>query len=710
MVCTIAVVHAGGERYYLKLAREDYYLSGGEKPGRALGKGAELVGLTSPIVEGDRRVKDLFRGINPADGSVLRKGAQTERIYRDKDGRERVSKPVAAYDFTLSVDKTVSVLWAVSDRETQQKISSVINKAFDKVAAYIDEHFCFTRVRTADGRYQLEKVAPLFLVFEHSTSRELDPQKHGHLLLVNSGLRANGQGGAIHAKPFLQPKSPHRAKLTEVFHEQVGVGLERELGVETYYRQLPHGRSVAIAGVPPSLVREFSKRREEIEKAVTPGDTSKQVQTKVLATRQRKVTDVRQEELFGRWQETAREFGFDYRKVLERDQRQFQQRERTESQEERANRSESTKALVPLKTGNREQEETVLHEAKRDLEKDRERGTRLGPPKIPSTNSQEFLENYSASQESASDERTQGGQEAKPSRDVKRDSEKARDVDVTRPAVASRKFAQRQTFPQDSRDRGQEQRSRGTFERERFRSFREYREEKREERRSRPVPPRRPLSEKEARERTFSFELLKAMKELRDTQSRESFGRGIDKAFRKTRESSKRREKRYQRKQLFLYATGQISHAQYVGNTKEKRGLSRTKFGINFAYATRQISRKQQRYLLLKYGHTQKFQGLPRTRVGINFAYATYQITSHQRLALLYHHKQLRAKDVQTPRERAKALLERVERGVDRLEETARLVYDRAVERREARDQQQTSPRVLATRAKKREREYERER
>jgi conjugative relaxase-like TrwC/TraI family protein len=616
MVCTISVVHAGGERYYLHLAREDYYTQGGEKPGRALGEGSELVGLTSPIVDGDKRVRDLFRGINPTDGSVLRKGAQTERVYRDKDGRERVSKPVAAYDFTLSVDKTVSVLWAVSDRETQQKISSILNHATERVAEYIDQHFAYTRVRTLEGKYELKKVYPIFLAFEHATSRELDPQKHVHLLLVNAGIRESGRGGAVHAQAFLHAHSPHRAKLTERFHEEVRVGLERELGVKTYYNHLAQGRSVAVAGVPPSLAQHFSKRRHQIKEALLPGDSSKQVQAKVLATRRQKLRDVRHEDLYSQWREVAREYGFDYRKVIYQDQKPFQQRERTEYREESANRSESTKALVPLQTGKREHEEAVLHEAKRDPKRDRER----------------------------------------------------------------------------------------------FRSFREYREEKWEERRSRPVPPRRPLSEQEAREQTFSFERLKAMKELRDIQSRESFERGLDKAFRKTRESSKRREERYQRKQLFLYVTGQISHDRYVRNTKENRELSRTKFGINVAYATWQISRKQQRYLLSKYGHTQKFQGLPRTRVGINLAYTTYQITNHQRLALLYHHRQLRAQDLQTPRERAKALLERVKQGVDRVEETARLVYDRAVERREVRKQQPNSPRVLPTRAKKHERDYERER
>lgn len=683
MVCTIAVIHAGGERYYLHLAREDYYTQGGEKPGRALGKGAEVVGLTSAIVDGDKRVRALFRGINPMDSSVLRKGAQMERIYRDGEGREHVSKPVAAYDFTLSVDKTVSVLWGVSDRETQQTISRAIDRAADNVAAYIDKHFCYTRVRNANGDIEREKVSPIFLAFEHSTSRQLDPQKHIHLLLVNAGIRGNGRGGAIDAKAFLRPHSPHRARLTDIFHQEVKVGLERELGVKTYHNHLPEGRSVAIAGVPPSLTQHLSKRRQEIEKQVLPGDTSKQVQLKVLSTRPQKVSDVKQEELFSQWRSAARKFGFDYREVIDRDTRKLRsdESERLRSAKQNDDWSESEK----LKQESPDSERQKLQQTF-ETKPSKTAGQQSVQPSLKTIAHSGSL---NVTSDVPSHKRQQPRKPLSPP------------VVPVSPPVFPR-HVERERSPQTMT-----QSSAPKFERQRFASFIEQRLQKRQQRQSRPLPPRRPLSDREVQERLVSLNLLKSMTELHQNKARQSYEAGVDRAFKKARHQHQLRQKWYQRKQLFLYVRGRISHAQYVRNTQEERGLMRTKFGIYLAYATHRISRKQQRYLLSKYGHTKKFEGQPRTRFGINLAYATYKITSHQRLSLLHHHKLLRAKDVQTLGERAEALRQKGGRGVDLMQEKVWQMSEQLMESRQAKKQQGSSSR-LAAKAKKRKRKQRR--
>ena len=47
---SICHMSLGSEQYYLTLAAEDYYLQGGEPPGRWMGSGASAVGRA---VEGD---------------------------------------------------------------------------------------------------------------------------------------------------------------------------------------------------------------------------------------------------------------------------------------------------------------------------------------------------------------------------------------------------------------------------------------------------------------------------------------------------------------------------------------------------------------------------------------------------------------------------------------------------------------------------------
>lgn len=41
---SIGAMAAGQDKYYLRLATEDYYLAGGEPPGRWWGRGAEHLG------------------------------------------------------------------------------------------------------------------------------------------------------------------------------------------------------------------------------------------------------------------------------------------------------------------------------------------------------------------------------------------------------------------------------------------------------------------------------------------------------------------------------------------------------------------------------------------------------------------------------------------------------------------------------------------
>jgi conjugative relaxase-like TrwC/TraI family protein len=306
MGASIGKVSAGGIRYYSNLARDDYYTNGGEPPGEFLGSGAKILGLSGARIDHqDNRVKDLFNGIHPGNGSFLRKGATSERIYQTKDG-EKVHKPVSAYDITLSAPKSVSVLWGTSNRDDQKSIESCHQTAIQECAKYIEKRLCYTRTG-AQGRGR-EKVAPVFLAFRHSTSRELDPQLHTHLVLCNLGSRQNGQWGALDGRPIL---NAHH-KLGDIYRSTLWYQLGQKLPLRFTYKELAKGFSFEIEGVPEALCREFSKRRQQIERELSENDTPKQVQAKVLATRKRKLGDhIPQKDLFADWRSVAKEHGFE---------------------------------------------------------------------------------------------------------------------------------------------------------------------------------------------------------------------------------------------------------------------------------------------------------------------------------------------------------------------------------------------------------------
>ncbi|MCY6494544.1 MobF family relaxase [Leptolyngbya sp. GGD] len=310
MVVSIKKVTLGGERYYADLAREDYYTKEGELPGQWLGQGAIALGLDGVIHHHDPRLTALFEGRHPYDGSELRRGATTVRHYERPDGSVKVHSPVGAYDFTVSLDKSVSVLWAVSPVEARESIQAAHSEALHAMARFMETQ-CYTRTGEAGRNH--ESVKGVFARFDHSVSRSLDPQIHSHLLLLNVGIRADGRAGALDGERLLHLQF----ECSKVYDAEMRQQLYDRLGLVTAEKPLSKGMSFEIVGVPQDLCRTFSKRRQEIEKVLSPHDTAKQVQVKVLATRSPKVKNFDREALFTQWHKVGCEFGFDAQRFLE---------------------------------------------------------------------------------------------------------------------------------------------------------------------------------------------------------------------------------------------------------------------------------------------------------------------------------------------------------------------------------------------------------
>jgi conjugative relaxase-like TrwC/TraI family protein len=315
----MAKVSLGREGYYVKLVREDYYQEGGEPPGKFLGKGAERLDLAeTSINQGDKRLYDLCRGVNPHDKSVLRQGATTERIYRTSDGKEDVHKPVCAYDFTLSAPKSVSVLWGSADSEFRKKVEHCHFKSVEAAANYLEDRFSFTRSGHA-GSIR-EKGDPIFAAFQHSVSRETepnrgaDPQLHTHLLMLNVVLREDGRGGALDSRGLYNVQHV----LGGIYRESLKHELSKELNLQFIAKPLDKGVSFEVKGVPQELCREKSSRRQQIEKEILSTDTASQVQAKVLETRRPKQKNViSRDELFAGWRRDSLAQGFDANHLIE---------------------------------------------------------------------------------------------------------------------------------------------------------------------------------------------------------------------------------------------------------------------------------------------------------------------------------------------------------------------------------------------------------
>jgi len=297
---SIGAMGNGQGTYYVGLAREDYYLEGGEPPGRWLGEGAARLGLidaagTGPD-QGDRVEREallnLFAGCD-AHGLPL---------VQNADAKDR--QP--GWDLTFSAPKSVSTIWAVADADTRHAIQEAHFAALKEALHYIEEG---ATTRRGKGGEHKEPAQLLIATFEHGTSRAQDPQLHTHALVLNIGMRPDGTTGTLESQSFYRSKmaagSLYRAELS---HRLQGLGFEIEREKSTF----------EVKGVPQPLQEEFSKRRAEIEAALEKqGKTSARAAAfAALGTREVKEHRAR-DELFQEWREVGATHGFTNERVQE---------------------------------------------------------------------------------------------------------------------------------------------------------------------------------------------------------------------------------------------------------------------------------------------------------------------------------------------------------------------------------------------------------
>ena len=151
----------------------------------------------------------LNDGYSPLDGSALIRSA----------GNPSHSP---GHDFTFSVDKSVSVLWAIADARERAIIEEIVNEAARFAVEQTRVRMCSTtRVRRPgkDGEPGEIEVVPASLIgvqFQHGESREGDPQLHIHFLIPNvAKTHEDGKYRAVNMHPMYQwQKDVHGAEQT----------------------------------------------------------------------------------------------------------------------------------------------------------------------------------------------------------------------------------------------------------------------------------------------------------------------------------------------------------------------------------------------------------------------------------------------------------------------------------------------------------------
>lgn len=288
----IAAIGGDGE-YYVGLASSEYYLGGGEPPGKWVGAGAGALGLSGRVHE--REFRRLMRGFSPNDNEALVQNAGQDN-HR------------AGWDLTFSAPKSVSILWSQLGEGERALLQATQQRAVEAALSYLQDVAAWTR--TGKGGAVWQKAGLTIATFEHASSRAQDPQLHTHCVLANVGVRSDGATSALETRPLYL----HQHQADALYRAELAAGIERELG----YRIERKKSWFEVAGISDELIEAFSKRRAAIFEALRdradlglPGSMSSAGarEKAALSTRETK-EHIARKELFEQWQRAGGLLGF----------------------------------------------------------------------------------------------------------------------------------------------------------------------------------------------------------------------------------------------------------------------------------------------------------------------------------------------------------------------------------------------------------------
>ena len=262
---SIPAAGGGGYARYLESKtvapeRGDYYLTpDGEMtqaPGRWLADPETLARLgvrAGEPVEGADFIA-LMDGRHPGTGRWLR----PEGAGGGRGG---------GIDVTFSAPKSVSTVWALGDPWQREQIEAAHARAVENTVRYLREQVPVVR-RRYDGQVVEEHAKDVIAAeYRHTTARGVsgarapDPQMHSHVV-ISGAVREDERIVAVASRPIFRSARElgafYRSALAE---ELAGEGYEIERGT------CKDGRYFEIAGVPRTLIEEFSGRSREVARA-----------------------------------------------------------------------------------------------------------------------------------------------------------------------------------------------------------------------------------------------------------------------------------------------------------------------------------------------------------------------------------------------------------------------------------------------------------
>lgn len=210
------------------------------------------------------RIHTRIEALDPAL-SVDERAAAVTRIEAEENDKP-TRRAVAGYDYTFSIPKSVSALWAVADAGTQALITQAHHEAVAQVVAFMEREVAATRIGATgrDGAVaQVDTTGLIATAFDHYDSRASDPHLHTHVVISNKAQTVlDGKWRSLDGRPMHAAVVALSEHYTAVFADH----LTRTLGVAWHEHERGRDRNPVwdLDGVPEELIAEFSTRSHAI--------------------------------------------------------------------------------------------------------------------------------------------------------------------------------------------------------------------------------------------------------------------------------------------------------------------------------------------------------------------------------------------------------------------------------------------------------------
>ncbi|PJG65170.1 MobF family relaxase [Acinetobacter seifertii] len=288
------VVESGKALSYYQL--DNYYTNEQQSLDQTewYGRGAQVLGINGEQIEANT-FKDLL------EGRV--EDQQLGRVRKDENGQSYVDHR-AGIDLTFSAPKSVSIMAEVF--ENQDVLQAHLDAVKDTIST-IEDHYTQTRI-SVDGSIQKTQSDNLVVaLFNHNTSRALDPQTHTHAVVMNMTLNDKDSWTALSNEVIYD----NQATIGSIYNSNLAQNL-KSIGLDVEVKDSQG--NFEIAGFTPEMIQEFSQRRTQIIESLksrgidiedAPASLREQA---ALKTRERKQA-FNEAELRQVWKERASELG-----------------------------------------------------------------------------------------------------------------------------------------------------------------------------------------------------------------------------------------------------------------------------------------------------------------------------------------------------------------------------------------------------------------